>query len=128
MGSGTRVPGSGPGVRDPVSGSGIEASPPPKPRPRERRPRPVQPRRAAASHRPWLVRQRQAWERQTHRIFQRRQQNRPGLASRPEGGRALPGLIYFRRRGALARGLTGPAGGGVAVVTARAWVAAVGRL
>lgn len=111
----------GPRFRPQSPGSGFRVwdrgqGHPPKPRP----PRPVQPRRAAASHRPWLVRERQAWGRQTDRIFQRRQQNRPRLASGPEGGWALPGRTYFRLLDALAREWAGPAGGGVTVVTARA--------
>lgn len=111
-GSGIGVLGRGPGLWGRGLGSRVQAPEfgvgfqvwdrgqghPPKPRP----PRPVQPRRAAASHRPWLVRQRQAWKRQTDRIFQRRQQNRPRLASGPEGGWALPGRAYFGG-GALSR-------------------------
>ena len=128
MGSGTGVPGSGPGVRGRVSGSGIEArgtrlSPAQAP--------PAPPRTApeGGGLSPSMAGPAAAGLGKADRQDLPAASTEPTAAGERTGGRVgTSGSRLFQRRGALARGWAGPAGGGVAVVTAPAWVAAVRRL
>lgn len=88
-------PGSGPRVRGRVSGSGIEA----RGTRLKPRPAPCSSRRAAAPHRPWLVRERQAWGTQTGQDLPAAS-TEPTPAGERTGGRwALPGSHLFPAAG-----------------------------